>query len=102
MVRQIEVNRERIIALCRRYGVQHLELFGSATGIEFDPESSDMDFLVEFEPSTPCEHADCYFGLLQALEDLFGRQVDLVERRAISNPYFLAGIGKSRQMIYAG
>ncbi|MBF0627048.1 MAG: nucleotidyltransferase domain-containing protein [Magnetococcales bacterium] len=74
--------------LCVRHGVHQLDLFGSAVGEAFDPKSSDLDFLVEFVELTPAAHADAFFGLMEDLEKLFGRAVDLVEKRAIRNPYF--------------
>jgi len=89
---------DALIRLCVEYGVQRLELFGSATGDSFDPDRSDVDFLVVFEPTPPVEHADRYFGLLAALQDLFGRGVEL---GAIRNPYFMQGIQSSRTLIYA-
>jgi predicted nucleotidyltransferase len=78
-----------------------LELFGSATGREFDETASDLDFLVEFKPLQPGQHADAYFGLLEDLENLFGRPVDLVMTRAIRNRYFKESIKKSRVRLYA-
>ncbi len=102
MIGLIEDNYESLRRLCEQYRVQRLEVFGSAlTGDGFDSEKSDMDFLVEFLPLKPGEHADCYFGLLEALQDLFSRHVDLVMPRAIKNPYFLESINKSREVIYA-
>ncbi len=97
----IEANRTRLEQLCRRYSVRQLELFGSAARGEFQPATSDLDFLVEFEPMSPGDHADAYFGLLFALEDLFHRDVDLVEIPAIHNPYFLRGVNQSRTLLYA-
>ena len=101
MVAIIESNREELNRLCRRYHVGRLELFGSAAGERFDPARSDLDFLVEFRDVPPGEHADCYFGLLEALESIFGRRIDLVETKAIDNPYFLAAIGPEREVLYA-
>lgn len=97
----IEEKREVIEQLCKRYRVRQLELFGSAVGDRFDPETSDLDFLVEFEEVPPAEHAHSYFGLLFALTDLFGRDVNLVEAGAIRNPYFLRAIAKDRVLLYA-
>jgi hypothetical protein len=89
-------------ALCRRFGVHRLEIFGSAAGGErFDVSRSDLDFLVDFAPASPGEMADRYFGLLEALETLFGRSIDLVMTAAIRNPYFLQGIQPSRELLYA-
>jgi predicted nucleotidyltransferase len=96
----VESKRAAIAELSRRYRVRQLELFGSAIGDKFDPETSDLDFLVDFETIPPGEHARCYFGLLFALEELLGRHVDLVETAAIRNPYFLLSIAKDRVLLY--
>ena len=85
--------------LCRRFRVAH-ELFGSAAGDRFDPASSDLDFLVDYEEISPSDHAE-YFGLLFSLEDLFRRDIDLVELSAVRNPYFLQAISKDRVLLYA-
>ena len=92
---------EALVVLCRRHRVRDLALFGSATGADFDPGRSDIDLLVEFEPMPPTDHMQNYFGLLEALEALFGRKVDLVERAAVRNPYVLGSILKSRVPLYA-
>ena len=101
MVAVVEDRRQEVAALCRRHRVKRLELFGSAAEGQFDPASSDLDFLVEFLPLSPAGHADAYFGLLEALQDLFGRDVDLVEAKAVRNPYVLDSINRSRTVIYA-
>jgi predicted nucleotidyltransferase len=94
-------HQQEVLALCERFGVRRLEVFGSAAGEEFDPSHSDLDFLVDFRPALPGELADHYFGLLEALEALFGRPVDLVMTAAIKNSYFLQGIVPSRTLLYA-
>jgi hypothetical protein len=60
-----------------------------------------LDFLVEFHPLPPGERADAYFGLLEDLQDLFQRPVDLVMLRAITNPYFRRAIEQTRELVYA-
>ena len=90
-----------IAALCRRHRVARLELFGSAVAGEFDVDRSDLDFLVEFLSLTSVEHADAYFGLLADLQDLFDRDIDLVEAAAISNPHFRRSVEASRTVVYA-
>jgi len=90
---------EALVPLCRRYGVKDLALFGSAVGAGIEA-GSDIDLLVEFEPMPPAEHMQNYFGLLEALEALFRRKVDLVELAAVRNPYVLDSIVKSRVPIY--
>ena len=89
-----------IAALCQRYGVAHLELFGSATGAEFNPESSDFDFLVELDPDGQGSPARRWIALAEALEELLGRHVDLVNPRYIRNPYFAQAVNSSRTVIY--
>jgi predicted nucleotidyltransferase len=89
-----------ISALCEKYGVAHLELFGSATGAEFNPDSSDFDFLVELDTQTPGSRAKRWTELAEALEQLLGRHVDLVNPRYIRNPYFLQAVNNSRTLIY--
>ena len=98
---QIEAHGEELNRLCQRFQVSRLELFGSAAGERFDTESSDLDFLVEFLPLSPPEHANSDFGLLEALQDLFQRPVDLVELNAIRNPYFQASVDRTRVLLYA-
>lgn len=73
---------------------------GSAATGEFDPETSDLDFLVEFVDKPPGGMAHAYFGLLDSLSELFDRRVDLVSTRAISNPYFLKSVNESRRPVY--
>jgi predicted nucleotidyltransferase len=97
----IEQHRPQIEALCRRFRVRRLELFGSAARADFDPRKSDADFLVELDELPPGTAADAYFGLLHALEDLLARRVDLVMTRAVKNPYFFEAIQPDRTLLYA-
>jgi predicted nucleotidyltransferase len=54
MLDLIEAHRDEIAALCRRFGVQRLDVFGSAArGTDFDPEHSDVDLLVSYRPDRP-------------------------------------------------
>lgn len=102
MQADIAEKREALAALCRRYGVKRLEVFGSAArGADFDPDKSDFDFLVEFEPRGDLTPPDRFFGLADALAELLGRRVDLVEPSAVRNPYLRAGINRSRELVYA-
>lgn len=102
MIGLIEEKRDAIVEFCRQYRVKRLELFGSAlTEQGYDFETSDLDFLVEFLPLAPGQHADAYFGLLEAIEDTFRQPVDLVMISAVKNPYFLQSIKRNRELIYA-
>lgn len=101
MIREILERRTELEALCRRHEVRRLDVFGSAASGEFRPGESDLDFLVEFERATHQGYADRYFGLLEALQDLFGRPVDLVVASAIENPYFRQSVERTRALLYA-
>lgn len=97
----IESRRASLDDLCRRMDVRTLEVFGSAARDDFDPASSDIDFLVEFVPQTQRPALDLYFGLKEELEALFERPVDLVMPAALHNPYVRAEIDRARQLVYA-
>lgn len=98
----IEKRREEIAVLCRRFGVIRLEVFGSAArGTDFDPERSDADFLVEFAPDAATRTLTNFFAFQDALHAVLGRPVDLVELTAVRNPYVLAGINRTREVVYA-
>ena len=92
--------RAELEELCVRYHVLRLALFGSATDETFDPERSDLDFAVEFASLSPGEHSESYFGLMEAMEALFQRSVDLVEYRPIRNPYFRRSLEESQVVLY--
>ncbi|NIR28169.1 MAG: hypothetical protein GWN84_02315 [Gammaproteobacteria bacterium] len=97
----VESEREGLETLCRQHHVRQLALFGSATRTDFDPDRSDLDFLVEFEDMAPGDYADAYFGLLEGLEGLFGRRVDLLTTPSVTNPYLREGIKATRVELYA-
>jgi len=87
---------------CRRRHVRRMEIFGSAAGGTFDSAHSDLDFLVTFEDLAAGEYAEAYFGLLEDLEGLFQRPVDLVADTAFRNPYFQQTVDATRTLVYAG
>ncbi|MHB1510126.1 MAG: nucleotidyltransferase family protein [Acidimicrobiales bacterium] len=101
MLLQLSDNRDAIIELCQCYGVLRLAVFGSAVTDEFEPERSDVDFLVEFDPGRRRARFDDYFGLKEALEALLSRQVDLVTREALANPYFAESVERMCTDLYA-
>lgn len=94
-----DLDSDAIAALCRRYGVMRLAVFGSAVTDRFDPARSDVDFLVEFAPESAS--LDTYFGLQKALAEMVGRPVDLVAPTALRNPYFAARVEETREELYA-
>ena len=95
----IRSRRKEIEALCRRYHVRRLEVFGSATREDFDPQRSDVDFLVEFE-SGDFNAFDAYFDLRDGLSALLGRPVDLASPKALDNPYLRGSIDRDREPVY--
>lgn len=102
MIAIVENRIAEIRKICAKYDVLRLEVFGSAaTGEDFDPDKSDVDFLVEFRRTDAMNAADQYFGLLEELERVFQRHVDLVESRAMRNPYFIRGVNETRRPLYA-
>ena len=101
MIPEIERCRSDLEVLCKRFGVRRLEAFGSAVSGRFQSETSDVDFLVEFLPLNGPGYADRYFGLLESLETLFQRPVDLIVASAIKNPYFRQSVDETRTLLYA-
>jgi len=94
-------HRTRIAALCGRYHVRRLELFGSAVRTDFEHARSDLDFLVEFDDGERGPDLNAYFGLKEGLEALLGKPVDLLMPEAITNPYVQADIARDRTTVYA-
>jgi predicted nucleotidyltransferase len=97
----IAQKRSDIAQLCKVHHVLRLEVVGSAArGTDFDPQRSDADFVVEFEPRAR-KGFESYFAVKRALEELLRRHVDLIEAGALRNPYVIASINAAREVIYA-
>ena len=92
---------EQIADLCRKHHVRRLAVFGSAVRDDFDPQSSDVDLLVEFEEIAVKGYADNFFSLMFSFDDLFARQVDLVTDRYVKNPYLRRAIDRDKVVVYA-
>jgi predicted nucleotidyltransferase len=101
MTRLIELHRDEVATLCRQSGARRLDVFGSAARGDFDPATSDLDFLVEFEDVPPARYAQAYFSLKEGLERVFGRPVDLVTDSSLANPYFRDRIASESRNVYA-
>lgn len=95
----IEVNIARILEFCKKYRVKSLYVFGSILTDRFS-EKSDVDMEVDFNEMPLDEYVDNYLNLKEALENLFGRDVDLLESKAILNPVLRNNINKSRRLVY--
>ena len=91
---------EALPALCRRFRVRRLDLFGSAATGRFDPGRSDLDILVAFDDLPPGAYADAYFGLRAALEDLLGRPVDLLTEPSLENPHLRLTVEAERRPLF--
>lgn len=101
MISTIEKRREAVAELCREFNVERLDIFGSAATDQPEEEVNDLDFLVEFGRGGSMSPAQQYFGLLSALEHLFARDVDLLTRRSLRNPYFIRSVEKTLRRLYA-
>jgi predicted nucleotidyltransferase len=94
------LDRGAIARACERQGVARLRVFGSAVTDRFVPERSDIDFLVDFLPEVH-DLLGNYLALKEELEQVLGRQVDLVMSDAVENPYFAAEALRTAQDVYA-
>ena len=98
---QIELPMDKIADFCRRWKIARLEIFGSVLRDDFRPDS-DVDFVASYVP-------DAHWSLLDRvhmkheLEDMLGRDVDLLNRRALQKGNGrAAAILAQTQLVYAG
>jgi hypothetical protein len=92
-------NIDKIRKLCEKHKVSKLFVFGSVLTDKFK-ESSDIDFIVDFSQIDLYDYADNYFTLKSSLEKLLNRNIDLLEDKAIKNPFLRKSIDSSKQLIY--
>ena len=95
----IEMNIDKIAALCRKYKVARLWVFGSILTPRFTDES-DVDFSVEFNYGMIDDIFVVFFDFIDELQGLLGRKVDMVDERAIRNPYFRKELDTTKKLIY--
>ena len=101
MHRLIADKKEEIAEVCSKYDVVKLEIYGSAArGTDFDPDTSDADFLVEYNPPLLPGLFKRYFGMISDLEDVLDRNVDLTRKGVITNPYLKVSIEEDCEVIY--
>ncbi|MCC7387152.1 MAG: nucleotidyltransferase domain-containing protein [Phycisphaerales bacterium] len=99
MVANISIPEARIAEFCRKWRIAEFSLFGSVLRDDFRPDS-DVDVLVAFEPdATP--QLEAWLDMLDELKAIFGREVDLVEKRLLQNPFRRHHILNNRQVVYA-
>ena len=101
MLENILAQREAIEQLCRDHHAIRLSITGSAAFGDFDPERSDLDFLVQYQPGYTHTAWDDYWGLKEGLEALFHRPVDLIDRDALKNPYVMNSMFSCEKELYA-
>lgn len=93
-------NLQNIIALCKRYKVKSLYVFGSILTPRFN-EKSDVDFSATFNhDSDPLVAGENFMNFYMDLEDLMGRKIDLVDEEFVKNPYFKEELDETKQLIY--
>ncbi len=95
----IETNIQKISALCKKHKVNKLFVFGSILTNRFK-DTSDVDFIVDFDKVDLMDYADNYFGLKDALQKLFNRDVDLLEEKAVRNPILKRHIDRTKYLVY--
>ena len=96
---QIAVDTDRIAEFCRKWRVKELAIFGSALRHDFGPDS-DVDVLVELQPDHGLGLYD-WVDMIDELGAIFGRQVDLVAKGGLKNPFRRRAILSSAQVLYA-
>lgn len=95
----VETNIDQVRDLCIKHRVAKLFVFGSVLTNKLK-KNSDIDFIVDFEGVDLYSYADNYFDLKYSLERLFKRDVDLLEDKAINNPFLRQSIDSTKQLIY--
>ena len=95
----LEKHTLKISKLCETHKVKTLYAFGSVLTDKFNDES-DIDLIVDFQSLDVLDYADNYFDLKFSLEDILKRPIDLLEDKAIRNPYFRQTVNQQRQLVY--
>ncbi len=90
---------EEIPKFCQRWGILELSLFGSILRPDFRPDS-DVDVLITFRPDAQWSLVE-WVQMRDELKELLGRRVDLLEKRAIRNPFRRRSILNTQRVIYA-
>ena len=95
----IDKYNSQLVTLCEKYNVNELSVFGSILTSEFN-NNSDVDFVVDFKDVERNVYADNYFNFKKSLENLFNRKIDLLEKIALKNPYFIQVLNDTKKMVY--
>jgi len=101
MVSVLVGKMDAIRQACKHFNVVRLDIFGSALREDFEPDRSDIDFLVDFGAMPPFDKPDAYFGLLNELRSILGTEVDLVMVGALKNRFIRDDVNRTKQKLYA-
>ena len=95
------INKKQLDAICKKYHVKELSVFGSVLTDKFGKDS-DIDFLISFNETEIdlLQYAENYFNILEELEKITGRKVDLVEKKSLSNAFFIEELEETKKVIY--
>lgn len=99
IMKLIENNIKKIIDLCQKHKVRKLFVFGSILTNRFN-DKSDIDLVVDFNKAEVNDYFNNYFDLKYSLEDLLGREIDLLEEQTIKNPYLKKNVDSTKTLIY--
>ena len=100
MIPDVAERRTEMARLCELFGVSRLDLFGDAATTDIALEDDTLTFLVEFDSASRRAYFDMYFGLIESLEKLFQKPVELTIDSAIKNPYFRQAVEETRVNLY--
>lgn len=95
----LQTYKSAIAQLCKTHKVKSLYVFGSVLTNNFD-KNSDIDLIVDFSSMNTEDYADNYFDFKFSLQNIFNRPIDLLEEKAIKNPYFKQSINQQKQLLY--
>jgi predicted nucleotidyltransferase len=99
IVKELKDHIEQIKALCNTHNVKSLFAFGSVVSDKLKPES-DIDLIVDIDSKDPIDYSDNYFALKFQLEDILKRPVDLLENKALKNPFLKKQINSTKVLVY--
>lgn len=97
----LKKKEKELKALCQKYQVERLYAFGSVTSDQFDPDRSDLDFIVAFQQGLdPITMGGYLWDMQLDLEAMFNRKIDLLRERPFRNPYFAKAVEESKRLLY--
>jgi uncharacterized protein len=96
---RLKTDQEQIVRFCEKWKIAEFALFGSVIRDDFRPDS-DVDVLITFHPDIPWSLYD-WMDMIEELQGMFGREVDLVEKSTLRNPFRRRAILENNQVLYA-